>query len=316
MVYPINRERLGTVMHEGSFIQKLDKGLSSYQIKFIALLFMTIDHLGAFGSRIPIFAQYNTTIRTLGRIAAPLFLYMVVESARYTRNRRKFLFRLYAASVAGGLFNALTNFFLGQAFGVHSLGKIIFTFLYTVIYIYLLEAIIDSIKKRHLKTLFLCVLGSLSTIIVPFLLTKWTFGPYSWIPGSLSKQYHRLLSDLFQSFVISPLNVEYSFIFVLVGLLFYFTRGREIHCIIYAAMSILSFVGWRLHIYNYTYMGIFGGFFSSLQYLMILALPFVLLYNGEKGKSHKYFFYVYYPLHQYIIVIISTLAIAALQLSR
>lgn len=34
---------------------------------------------------------------------------------------------------------------------------------------------------------------------------------------------------------------------------------------------------------------------------MVLAAPFILLYNGERGKSLKGFFYVYYPVHVFII---------------
>lgn len=37
------------------------------------------------------------------------------------------------------------------------------------------------------------------------------------------------------------------------------------------------------------------------QHWMILALPFMLLYNGRRGGEHKYFFYLYYPLHQFVI---------------
>lgn len=36
---------------------------------------------------------------------------------------------------------------------------------------------------------------------------------------------------------------------------------------------------------------------------MILALPFMLLYNGRRGGEHKYFFYLYYPLHQFVIAV-------------
>ena len=48
---------------------------------------------------------------------------------------------------------------------------------------------------------------------------------------------------------------------------------------------------------------------SLLQYnfqcFMILALPLLLLYNGERGKGHKNFFYVYYPAHIYVLYVIS-----------
>ena len=33
------------------------------------------------------------------------------------------------------------------------------------------------------------------------------------------------------------------------------------------------------------------------QWLMIGALPFLLLYNGKRGAGLKYLFYVFYPLH-------------------
>ncbi len=43
---------------------------------------------------------------------------------------------------------------------------------------------------------------------------------------------------------------------------------------------------------------------STLQMYMLFALPFILLYNGKKGKSLKYYFYVFYPLHMLLIALI------------
>lgn len=43
---------------------------------------------------------------------------------------------------------------------------------------------------------------------------------------------------------------------------------------------------------------------SPMQLFMLLALPFILLYNGKKGKSLKYYFYVFYPLHMLLIALI------------
>lgn len=48
-------------------------------------------------------------------------------------------------------------------------------------------------------------------------------------------------------------------------------------------------------------------FLFRSEYLYVLALPFIGMYNGERGpnsKFHKYFFYVFYPLHLWVIVLI------------
>lgn len=44
------------------------------------------------------------------------------------------------------------------------------------------------------------------------------------------------------------------------------------------------------------------------DFLEILAIPTILLYNGERGinnKFSKYLFYVFYPLHLWILAAIS-----------
>ncbi|WP_286183920.1 TraX family protein [Clostridium sp. CCUG 7971] len=43
------------------------------------------------------------------------------------------------------------------------------------------------------------------------------------------------------------------------------------------------------------------------DFLLILAVPFILAYNGERGinnKFSKYLFYVFYPLHLWVLAIL------------
>ena len=60
-------------------------GLSGNQLKLIALVTMTIDHVGML-----LFPRLRI-LRYIGRIAFPIFAYMIAEGCHYTRNRRKYL---------------------------------------------------------------------------------------------------------------------------------------------------------------------------------------------------------------------------------
>ena len=60
--------------------------LNSFEIKIIALIFMTFDHFGAYQT-FTTNLSINDFFRIVGRIAAPLFLFVVVESLHYTHNK-------------------------------------------------------------------------------------------------------------------------------------------------------------------------------------------------------------------------------------
>ena len=54
--------------------------------------------------------------------------------------------------------------------------------------------------------------------------------------------------------------------------------------------------------------------YGLIQMAVVLAIPFLWLYNGERGKNSrvnkimKWFFYIYYPLHLLIIGLVRLLA--------
>lgn len=62
------------------------RGLSATVLKLLAVVFMTLDHVGLCFYWLP----YAALFRHLGRIAFPLFAYTVGESIRHTRHPRRY----------------------------------------------------------------------------------------------------------------------------------------------------------------------------------------------------------------------------------
>ena len=63
-------------------------GLTGNQLKLLALITMTCDHIG-----VSLFPQC-TALRIIGRLSLPIFAYMIAEGCRYTRNRTKYFFHM------------------------------------------------------------------------------------------------------------------------------------------------------------------------------------------------------------------------------
>jgi hypothetical protein len=79
------------------------KGLTGSTLKLIAIVTMLIDHIGAaILTQLPNFARDNTTLywtysilRYIGRIAFPIFCFLLVEGFLHTRNVKKYAARLF-----------------------------------------------------------------------------------------------------------------------------------------------------------------------------------------------------------------------------
>ena len=69
-------------------------GITQNQLKFIAVLTMTVDHIGA------ILFPDILLLRIIGRLAFPIFSYSVYEGCRYTRRPVLYLLRMLLLGVA------------------------------------------------------------------------------------------------------------------------------------------------------------------------------------------------------------------------
>jgi len=274
------------------------RGLDSWQIKVIAVVFMTIDHLGAYGFEIPIFETYNTELRLLGRIAMPLFMFVLTEGLRYTRSRRKYLLRLYLGAVFSGLFVTITNFLFHDSIGMFINSNIFFTYFYIALYVFLIEQIMDGFHEKSGKRIALGALGIAATCIPHILLVM--LDRINIMDYGASLYVAFAFQDFVTSLIASPIHVEYTILFVLMGVVMYFAKDKYKKAAVLFAFSIFCYLGGKIQAIHTSSLGFVVGF---PQYYMILAVPFILLYNGEKGKGSKFFFYAYYPLHRYAISI-------------
>ena len=69
-------------------------GLSGNALKLIALILMTVDHVGM------LLLPQHLILRIIGRLAFPIFAYMIAEGCQYTRNITRY-FGLMAALAVG-----------------------------------------------------------------------------------------------------------------------------------------------------------------------------------------------------------------------
>ena len=82
-------------------ISEIQKDLSSYTLKNLAIFAMFFDHI--FAVFVPQDSLEGVALRIAGRIAAPIMCYMIAEGYHYTSNLKKYIVRL-------ALFAAVSHF--------------------------------------------------------------------------------------------------------------------------------------------------------------------------------------------------------------
>lgn len=122
-------------------------GLNNNQLKIIAMVSMLIDHMG-----MELFPG-EEIFRIIGRIAFPIFAYMIAEGCFYTGNRRKYLLMVAGLGIGCQAVYSIV---------MHSLFlNILLTFTLSILTIFS----IDLFLKKKSKSSLICMICVILTVI-------------------------------------------------------------------------------------------------------------------------------------------------------
>lgn len=227
--------------------QSRTRGLSGGTLKLIALITMIVDHVTyVFADHI-----YNPDLywlgRGIGRLAFPIYCFLIVEGFFHTRSVKKYCFRLFLFALISEVpFDlALTGMVYNPR---HQ--NVFFTLLIGVAVMYLLQMTRKATEEKQAPwKRYLLLLGYIAAFVAAFYI-----------------------------------RADYGCTGVaLIVLMYLFHGSRGSVAIVNIMINALLAQG------------------SPIQYAGACSVIPIWLYNGKKGLSLKYFFYIIYPLHLLIL---------------
>jgi len=324
-------------------------GITGSTLKIIAIISMFIDHFGAsivefylynilqpngteyskalICSRVPwLWMEWmgdpekvqnlDITIRSIGRLAFPIFCFLLVEGFLHTRNMKKYLVRL-------GIFALVSDLPFDMAFFGEITIKHQNVFFTLFIAVFALLAA-DHVKKQESFNGFHKFVDKIGFLIAG------AFGAYACIT-SMGSIVGYIIGAIFEldDFVSNVISGAVGFIAgfivylvktkkyeaekkmrITVGLLYVFAffTLAELLCTDYGGWGVLTVVIMWLARPAWV-----NGFTAGVLALTIMsfgeatafisALP-VEMYNGKRGLKMKYFFYAFYPAHLALYVLL------------
>jgi hypothetical protein len=252
--------------------------LSGTGIKIAGIVLMVLDHVHQ------MFAAQGAPywLSWFGRPVAVMFLFLCAEGFSYTRSRKRYTLQL----LAGFLFMSAMNQILSAAMpmDIALINNIFGTLFLAAWYMWMIDRITGGFREKNPVKILSAAGGLLLPLIVSLAALM-----------ALQSENHTLIPILF--FIPNLLFVEGGFVLIFMGVVFYLLRKYRLAQA--ALILVVSAFSWY-----FSKDSVPAGF----QWLMVFAIIPIILYNGKRGKVQKggkYFFYVFYPAHIYLMYCIA-----------
>lgn len=267
------------------------RGLSSTGLKWIALVLMVLDHIHYFFAYT---GQVPEWFSMAGRLAAPLFLFCLVEGFSHTHDRRRYFMKVYAIHLlmSGLLLLMLCGLLPIRPDGFYPMNGMMTSF---AILMVVFQGIDWLGEKRWGPGLAAVVLPLAWPVLASMLM-------------GMAPALQMPLSVLGYTFL--PMwnsNPDAGIGTILTGILLYgFRKNRRVQAGVFAGFTVLYYFLYPLLVFSqspefhWTMM-----FTTAYEWYGALAALLMLCYNGERGRGPKRFFYVFYPAHVYILYALS-----------
>ncbi len=267
------------------------KGLSGFALKYLAMILMVLDHIHYFFActgKIPLFFSW------LGRLAAPLFLFFVIEGFTHTHDRKKYFLRIYLLSVfMGAVQFSFYNIGCGlvRPDGFFPQNQMLASF---SILIVVLQGFDWCAHKKWGR--------GLAAILIPI------FWPFA-IAALLMTSQNPMLNFIINltTFTVLP---AHSFIMdggtatLIFGVILYlFRKNRKLQAITFVITCIL----WDIVRLLIMAPGLKAAdfFMMAYEWMEVFAVIPMLCYNKILGHGSKRLFYWFYPVHIYVLYALS-----------
>lgn len=242
------------------------KILNSNQLKLIAIIAMTVDHIAwAMFDGYPS-ALLPLVMHIIGRITCPIMCYFIAEGYHYTRNINKYTFRLFAFAFVSHFayifasndfadFKSFIPFYYGNFLNQTSV-------MWSLAWGLVMLRIADSKRIKSIYKVLLVIMICIITL------------PSDW--------------SCIAALCIMAVGTN---------------RGDF--------RKQMSWMVFYVALYSLVYFFAIDKAYGILQMGVVLSIPVIAMYNGKRSKNPKinkfmkWFFYIFYPVHLFVIGLIN-----------